>query len=206
MNNIGINGFGRIGRSILRIIVESNSDLNVIAINDLGDRENLVYLFKHDSIMGVLDLHVELKGDDLIVGDRTIKLISHDDPANIPWNDLGVDLVVESTGFFRDKSSLEKHISSGAKKVVLTVPPKDEINSFFDEKTTKDDLYRIIGITYDPIVSSDVVGNSLSGIVDGLSTMCIDDNKLKLIIWFDNGWGYASRIIEAVTMLGSQFE
>ena len=83
---------------------------------------------------------------------------------------------------------------------------KEEINSFFDEKTTKDDLYKIIGITYDPIVSSDVVGNSLSGIVDGLSTMCIDDNKLKLIIWFDNGWGYASRIIEAVTMLGSQFE
>ena len=120
MNNIGINGFGRIGRSILRIIVESNSDLNVIAINDLGDRENLVYLFKHDSIMGVLDLHVELKGDDLIVGDRTIKLISHDDPANIPWSDLGIDLVVESTGFFRDKTSLEKHISSGAKKVVLT--------------------------------------------------------------------------------------
>ena len=129
MNNIGINGFGRIGRSILRIIVESNSDLSVVAINDLGDRENLVYLFKHDSIMGVLDLHVELKGDDLIVGNRTIKLISHDDPANIPWSDLGVDLVVESTGFFRDKSSLEKHISSGAKKVVLTVPPKDEIDA-----------------------------------------------------------------------------
>ena len=72
LNNIGINGFGRIGRSILRIIIESNSDLNVIAINDLGDRENLVYLFKHDSIMGVLDMHVELKDDDLIVGDRTI--------------------------------------------------------------------------------------------------------------------------------------
>ncbi len=83
---------------------------------------------------------------------------------------------------------------------------KDEINSFFDERTIKDDLHKIIGITYDPIVSSDVVGNSLSGIVDGLSTMCIDDNKLKLIVWFDNGWGYASRIIEAVTMLGSQFE
>ena len=83
---------------------------------------------------------------------------------------------------------------------------KEEINSFFDEKTTKDDLNKIIVITYDPIVSSDVVGNSLSGIIDGLSTMCIDDNKLKLIIWFDNGWGYASRIIEAVTMLGSQFE
>ena len=129
LNNIGINGFGRIGRSILRIIIESNSDLNVIAINDLGDRENLVYLFKHDSIMGVLDMHVELKDDDLIVGDRSIKLISHSDPATIPWNDLGVELVVESTGFFRDKESLEKHINSGAKKVILTVPPKDEIDA-----------------------------------------------------------------------------
>ena len=129
MNNIGINGFGRIGRSILRIIVESNSDLNVIAINDLGDKETLSYLFKHDSIMGILNMNVELKDDSLIVGDRKIKLISHSDPAEIPWRDLGVDLVVESTGFFRDKDSLDKHISSGAKKVVLTVPPKDEIDA-----------------------------------------------------------------------------
>ena len=129
MNNIGINGFGRIGRSILRIIVESNSDLNVIAINDLGDKETLSYLFKHDSIMGILNLNVELEDDYLIVGDRKIKLISHSDPGEIPWSDLGVDLVVESTGFFRDKDSLDKHISSGAKKVVLTVPPKDEIDA-----------------------------------------------------------------------------
>ena len=129
MNNIGINGFGRIGRSILRIIVESNSDLNVIAINDLGDKETLSYLFKHDSIMGILNMNVELEDDSLIVGDRKIKLISHSDPAEIPWSDLGVDLVVESTGFFRDKDSLDKHISSGAKKVVLTVPPKDEIDA-----------------------------------------------------------------------------
>ena len=98
MNNIGINGFGRIGRSILRIIVESNSDLNVIAINDLGDKETLSYLFKHDSIMGILNMNVELEDDSLIVGDRKIKLISHSDPGEIPWSDLGVDLVVESTG------------------------------------------------------------------------------------------------------------
>ena len=129
MNNIGINGFGRIGRSILRIIVESNSDLNVIAINDLGDKETLSYLFKHDSIMGILNMNVEQADDYLIVGDRKIKLISHSDPGEIPWSDLGVDLVVESTGFFRDKHSLDKHISSGAKKVVLTVPPKDAIDA-----------------------------------------------------------------------------
>ena len=83
---------------------------------------------------------------------------------------------------------------------------KEDINNFFDQKTKEDDLQNIIGITYDPIVSSDVVGNSLSGIIDGLSTMCIDENKLKLIIWFDNGWGYASRIIETVKSTGGQFE
>ena len=83
---------------------------------------------------------------------------------------------------------------------------KEEVNNFFDEKTKEPDLQNIIGITYDPIVSSDVVGNSLSGIIDGLSTMCIDENKLKLIIWFDNGWGYASRIIETVKSTGGQFE
>ena len=138
MNNIGINGFGRIGRSILRIIVESNSDLNVIAINDLGDKETLSYLFKHDSIMGILNMNVELEDDSLIVGDRKIKLISHSDPAEIPWSDLGVDLVVESTGFFRDKDSLDKHISSGAKKVVLTVPPKDEICLLYTSPSPRD--------------------------------------------------------------------
>ena len=128
MNNIGINGFGRIGRSILRIIVESNSDLNVIAINDLGDKETLSYLFKHDSIMGILNMNVELEDDSLIVGDRKIKLISHSDPGEIPWSDLGVDLVVESTGFFRDKDSLNKHISSGC--LLYTSPsPRDEQSS-----------------------------------------------------------------------------
>ena len=120
MNNIGINGFGRIGRSILRIIVESNSDLNVIAINDLGDKETLSYLFKHDSIMGILNMNVELEDDSLIVGDRKIKLISHSDPGEIPWSNLGVDLVVESTGFFRDKDSLDKPVSY----THLTLPTK----------------------------------------------------------------------------------
>ena len=87
-----------------------------------------------------------------------------------------------------------------------TKTTKDEINSYLEKITENDSLKNIIGFTYDPIVSSDVVGNSLSGIIDGLSTMCIDEDKLKLIIWFDNGWGYASRIIEAVKSTERQFE
>ena len=129
MGNIAINGFGRIGRSILRIIVENDSDINVVAINDLGNYENLAYLLKHDSVMGILDRNVSVAGDKLIVDDRTIQLTSIKDPAELPWNEMDVDVVVESTGIFRDSESLNKHLDAGAKKVLLTVPPKDDIDA-----------------------------------------------------------------------------
>ena len=129
MGNIAINGFGRIGRSILRIIVENNSDINVVAINDLGNYENLAYLLKHDSVMGILDNDVRVEGDKLLVDGRSIHLTSIKDPAELPWKELNVDVVVESTGIFRDSESLNKHLSAGAKKVLLTVPPKDDIDA-----------------------------------------------------------------------------
>ena len=129
MGNVAINGFGRIGRSILRIIVENDSDINVVAINDLGNYENLAYLLKHDSVMGILDRNVSVAGDKLIVDDRTIQLTSIKDPAELPWKEMDVDVVVESTGIFRDSESLNKHLAAGAKKVLLTVPPKDDIDA-----------------------------------------------------------------------------
>ena len=129
MGNVAINGFGRIGRSILRIIIENDSDINVVAINDLGNYENLAYLLKHDSVMGILDRNVSVAGDKLIVDDRTIQLTSIKDPAELPWKEMDVDVVVESTGIFRDSESLNKHLDAGAKKVLLTVPPKDDIDA-----------------------------------------------------------------------------
>ena len=129
MGNVAINGFGRIGRSILRIIVENDSDINVVAINDLGNYENLAYLLKHDSVMRILDRNVSVAGDKLIVDDRTIQLTSIKDPAELPWKEMDVDVVVESTGIFRDSESLNKHLDAGAKKVLLTVPPKDDIDA-----------------------------------------------------------------------------
>ena len=129
MGNVAINGFGRIGRSILRIIVENDSDINVVAINDLGNYENLAYLLKHDSVMGILDRKVSVSGDKLIVDDRTIQLTSIKDPEELPWKEMDVDVVVESTGIFRDSESLNKHLDAGAKKVLLTVPPKDDIDA-----------------------------------------------------------------------------
>ena len=129
MGNVAINGFGRIGRSILRIIVENDSDINVVAINDLGNYENLAYLLKHDSVMGILDRNVSVAGNKLFVDDRTIQLTSIKDPAELPWKEMDVDVVVESTGIFRDSESLNKHLDAGAKKVLLTVPPKDDIDA-----------------------------------------------------------------------------
>ena len=129
MNNIAINGFGRIGRSILRIIIEQDIDINVVAINDLGDYENLAYLFKHDSIMGILDADISIQNDIFKINDREIKLISISDPSKLPWSELNIDIVVESTGIFTNKESLDKHLKSGANKVLLTVPPKDEIDA-----------------------------------------------------------------------------
>ena len=140
MGNVAINGFGRIGRSILRIIVESNSKINVVAINDLGNYENLSYLLKHDSVMGILDSDVKVDRDNLIVGDRVIKLTSIKDPAELPWSELDVDVVIESTGIFRDNKSLNKHIAAGANKVLLTVPPKDEIDATIVLGVNDDDL------------------------------------------------------------------
>ena len=129
MNKIAINGFGRIGRSILRIIIEQDIDINVVAINDLGDYENLAYLFKHDSIMGILDADISIQNDTFQINDREIKLISISDPSKLPWSELNVDIVVESTGIFTNKESLDKHLKAGANKVLLTVPPKDEIDA-----------------------------------------------------------------------------
>ncbi len=129
MNNVAINGFGRIGRSILRIIVEQDLDINVVAINDLGDYDNLAYLFKHDSIMGVLDADISVTKDLLKINNRNINLISISDPSELPWKELNVEIVIESTGIFTDNESLNKHINAGAKKVLLTVPPKDEVDA-----------------------------------------------------------------------------
>ena len=140
MSNIAINGFGRIGRSILRIIIESNSELNIVAINDLGNYENLSYLLKHDSVMGVLDNDVQLDGDILKIDDREIKLVSVSNPADLPWKEMDIDIVIESTGIFADRASLEKHLDAGANRVVLTVPPKDEIDATVVLGVNDDDI------------------------------------------------------------------
>ncbi len=125
---VGINGFGRIGRAVFRIILHRESDLEVVAINDLADDDVLAYLLEYDSVMGPLDMTVEVKDGVLSVGTQKVRMLMETDPANLPWAELGVDIAIESTGVFRTKAALQKHLEAGAKRVILTVPADDEID------------------------------------------------------------------------------
>lgn len=125
---IGINGFGRIGRSVFRILSD-REDLQVVAVNDLFENEQLAYLLRFDTVMGVFDKTVEVDEESMTIDGQRIEMTAERDPELIPWGEHGVDIVVESTGVFRTREPLEKHLAAGAKKVILTVPPKEEIDA-----------------------------------------------------------------------------
>src|SRR5690625_4997433 len=118
---VGINGFGRIGRNVLRQAL-GNDEIEIVAVNDLTDEDMLAHLLKYDSVFGRFEEEVTVTDSSNVVGDREIKVFSERDPANLPWGDLGVEIVIESTGIFRDKESAQKHIDAGAKKVIVSAP------------------------------------------------------------------------------------
>ncbi|NCF99846.1 MAG: type I glyceraldehyde-3-phosphate dehydrogenase [Planctomycetia bacterium] len=125
---IAINGFGRIGRSVFRILAERD-DLKVVAINDISDPKSLAYLLKYDSVMGPFSGSVTLENGVLSTDKQDCRMLAERDPASLPWKDLGVDVVIESTGRFRSRAECQLHLDAGAEKVILTVPPKDDIDA-----------------------------------------------------------------------------
>jgi glyceraldehyde 3-phosphate dehydrogenase len=126
MTKVAINGFGRIGRLTFKVLLENN-DIDVVAINDLTDTKTLAHLLKYDSVHGKFNGTVEATADSLVVNGKAIKVMAERDPANLPWNDLSVDVVLESTGIFVDADGAGKHIQAGAKKVVISAPAKGDI-------------------------------------------------------------------------------
>jgi glyceraldehyde 3-phosphate dehydrogenase len=122
---VGINGFGRIGRNLLRAAFDSGTDLEFVAVNDVVDAETLAHLFKYDSILGRYPGEVEPTGSGIKVDGNQIKVLSEKDPAALPWGDLGVELVIESTGLFTKREGAEKHLEAGAKKVIISAPATD---------------------------------------------------------------------------------
>jgi len=324
---IAINGFGRIGRNAFKIAFE-RSDLEVVAINDLTDNATLAYLLKHDSNYGTYGQEVSSDDEGIVVNGQHIKVLAEKDPASLPWKDLGVELVIESTGFFTDKEGASKHVQAGAKRVVISGPTKsdgvdtivlganddkvegstevisnascttnslgavmaildsefgveksmlttvhsytasqklqdapskdlregrnaaenivptttgaaiavtktlpqlegkfdglsirvptpvvsisdvtallskdvtvEEINEAFKKAAAQPYFQGILGVSEEPLVSSDYIGNSNSGVVDLLLTKVVGGNLVKVMVWYDNEWGYSNRLVELV--------
>lgn len=331
ITKIAINGFGRIGRSAFKIARE-RSDLEIVAINDLTDTKTLAYLLKHDSNYGEYGRQVDVTEDELIVDGKPVKVLAEKDPTNLPWGEMNVDVVIESTGLFTDKDGASKHLTAGAKRVVISGPTKsdgvdtivlgtndskikgatpiisnascttnslgavmaildaefgveksmlttvhsytasqrlqdapakdlregrnaaenivptttgaaiavtktlpqltgkfdglsvrvptpvvslsdvtallrrdvtvEQVNEAF-KKAAADSFYQgILGVSEEPLVSRDFIGNSHSGIVDLPLTKVVGGNMVKIMIWYDNEWGYSNRLVELVADVG----
>ncbi|HIY40401.1 MAG TPA: type I glyceraldehyde-3-phosphate dehydrogenase [Candidatus Nocardiopsis merdipullorum] len=123
---VGVNGFGRIGRNFWRAVAAGGSDIEIVAVNDLTDTKTLAHLLKYDTVLGTLEGDLEVGEDFIRVGDKTVKVLAQRDPAQLPWSDLNVDVVIESTGRFTKAEDAKKHIDAGAKKVVISAPAKGE--------------------------------------------------------------------------------
>jgi glyceraldehyde 3-phosphate dehydrogenase len=328
---VGINGFGRIGRNVLRAGLAKETDIEWVAVNDITDNATLAHLLKYDSILGPYPGSVEVRGESLIVDDRQIKVYEERDPAQLPWKDLEVDVVLESTGFFTERDDAAKHLEAGAKKVVISAPAKneditivlgvnddqydrdkhdvisnascttnclapfakvahdavgikhglmttihaytadqrlqdaphkdlrraraaavnlvptstgaakavglvlpelngklhgfairapvitgsvvdltfeaeretsvDELNDAFRAASESDALTGILKYTEDPIVSTDIVSDPHSSIVDGLLTAVMEGTLVKVVSWYDNEWGYSNRCVDVLQKL-----
>jgi len=147
---VGVNGFGRIGRNFFRAVQAAGHDIEVVAFNDLGDVATMAHLLKYDSILGRFPAEVGVNDEGIVVGGKTIKALAERDPANLPWGELGVDVVVESTGFFTNADAAKAHIAGGAKKVIISAPAKGE------------DLTVVLGVNDDTYDGSQVIISNAS--------------------------------------------
>ena len=176
MTRVGINGFGRIGRNYLRAALAQNSDLEIVAVNDLSDPAGLAHLLKYDSVTGRLGAAVSVDGDNIVVNGKSIKVLAERDPAELPWKELGVDIVIESTGIFTDGEKSKKHIEAGAKKVLISAPATNEDATFVigvNDHLYDPEKHHIISnasCTTNCLAPLAKVFNDRFGIVNGLMT------------------------------------
>ena len=334
MVKIGINGFGRIGRNMLRAALGSD-DIQIVAINDLTDSKTLAHLLKYDTLLGTLAAPVEASEGELKVDGQRIRVFSERDPANIPWSSVGVEIVIEATGFFTEREKAEVHITrGGAKRVIISAPAKnddltvvlgvnhesydpakhlvvsngscttnglapaaqvlhqhlgiehglmntthaytnsqalhdqpekdlrgaraaaesivpyssgaakalgkvipeldgrltgyslrvpvpvvsivdltvtlkrdvtvEEVNAAFREAAASGPLQGILGYSDEPLVSSDYRGDPRSSIIDGLSTLVIGGNLVKILAWYDNEWGFSNRLVDLARLMAKR--
>lgn len=156
---VAINGFGRIGRLALRRILESNTELEVVAINDLTDNDDLAYLLKYDTAQGRFPYSVAIEGDDLVVDGKAIKSYAERDAKNLPWGELGIDIVLECTGFYVSVEKSQAHIDAGAKRVLISAPASGDLKTI------------VYGVNHETIESSDVIVSAASCTTNCLAPM-----------------------------------
>lgn len=168
MTRVAINGFGRIGRAVFRIIASRpESGIEVVAINDLSDDDILAYLLEYDSVMGRFEQEVSVDEGVMNAGDHEVQMLMEMDPAQLPWSELGVDVVIEATGVFRDRDSLQKHLDAGAKRVILTVPAKGEIDETI-----------VLGVNDEELDAGDIIVSNASCTTNCLAPLAkvLDDS------------------------------
>lgn len=173
---VGINGFGRIGRLVTRAILANYNDkIEIVAVNDLTDAKTLAHLFEFDSVQGKFDGEVSVEGGDIMINGSKVKVLAERDPANLPWGELGVEIVVESTGFFTQKEKAELHINAGAKKVIISAPAKGDVKTVVlgvndDEISSDVDIYSNASCTTNCLAPMVKVLDDNYGVVKGFMT------------------------------------
>jgi glyceraldehyde 3-phosphate dehydrogenase len=223
---IGINGFGRIGRNVLRAAVQNFSDIQVVGINDLLEPDYLAYLLRYDSVHGRFKGEVSVEGNTLIVNGHKIRLTQERDPAALKWNEVGADIVLESTGLFLDKATAAKHLAAGAKKVVMSAPSKDDTPMFVfgvNHKTyagqdiisnascTTNCLAPVAKVLNDKwgikrglmttVHAADFVGETCTSVFDADAGIALDGTFIKVVAWYDNEWGYSNKCLEMIRVV-----
>src|SRR5439155_1216657 len=219
---IGINGFGRIGRNVLRACLDEAA-LEFVAVNDITDAKTLAHLLKFDSVHGVLARDVRAESDALVIDRRQVRVLAERDPARLPWKQLGVDLVLECSGLFTDRDTAAKHLEAAAKAIGLVLP---ELNGKLDgmavrvrtpnvslvdltaelerpateagindamREAASGPLKGILLYCDQPLVSSDFNGTTYSSIFDSQLTRVLDGTFCKVLSWYDNEWGFSNR-------------
>lgn len=131
MARVGVNGFGRIGRNFFRAVRQSGADVEIVAVNDITDSNTLAYLLKYDSVLGVLNGEVDTGDGEIAVDGKAFRVLAERDPAALPWGDLGVEVVIESTGLFTSRDGAAKHLEDGAKRVIISAPAKGRTSHSF---------------------------------------------------------------------------
>ena len=187
---VGINGFGRIGRMVFRAAVQNFKDIEIVGINDLLEPDYVAYMLKFDSVHGRFNGEVSVEGNTLVVNGKKIRLTAVKDPAELKWNEVGAEIIVESTGLFLTKETCEKHIAAGAKKVIQSAPSKDDTPMF------------VFGVNDKAYAGETIISNA-SCTTNCLAPLAkvINDTFVKLVAWYDNEWGYSNKVLEMIRVM-----